>query len=121
LPPPQLRSPRGGRSSGCPRNGKPTRVGRADEHLKHIHALITEWSQAYFQDRHRALIVLMALRSEVRVMTELEGPLPQCLALTATDARTIMPDDVSGLAEAAIAEVEDAQARVWKGHTVELS
>jgi hypothetical protein len=94
---------------------------RADEHLKHIHALITEWSQAYFQDRHRALIVLMALRSEVRVMTELEGPLPRRLALTTTDARTIMPDDVSGLAEAAIAEVEDAQARVWKGHTVELS
>jgi hypothetical protein len=51
----------------------------------------------------------------------LKGPLPQCLALTTTDARMIMPDDVSGLAEAAIAEVEDAQARVWKGHTVELS
>jgi hypothetical protein len=32
-----------------------------------------------------------------------------------------MPDDVPGLAEPAIAEVEAAQVRVWKGHTVELS
>jgi hypothetical protein len=34
---------------------------RADEHLKTIHALIIEWSQAYRQDRGRAFVVLMAL------------------------------------------------------------
>jgi len=29
---------------------------RADEHLKHIHALITEWSLVYFKDRGRAFV-----------------------------------------------------------------
>jgi hypothetical protein len=94
---------------------------RAGEHLKHIHALITEWSLAYFQDRGHALVVLMALRSEVQVITDLEGPLPRCLELANTDASTIMPDDVSGLAGGAIDEVEAAQVRVWKGHTVDPS
>jgi ribosomal protein L17 len=94
---------------------------RAAEHLKHIHALITEWSQNAVHDRRHAFAVLMALRSEVHVVTELEGPLPRCMALANTDASTIMPDDVSGLAEGAINEVEAAQVRVWKGHTVDLS
>lgn len=46
---------------------------RADEHLKHIHALITEWSQAYFQDRGRAFVVLMALRAESTSPRTLRG------------------------------------------------
>jgi hypothetical protein len=94
---------------------------RADEHLKHIHALITEWSLAFRPDRGRAFGVLMALRRELQVVTDLEGPLPRCLALANTDHSTIMPDDVSGLAEGAINEVEDARSRMWKGHTVDLS
>jgi len=92
----------------------------ASEHLKLIHALITEWSQNAVRDRRHAFVAQMASRSEVHVITELEGPLPQCLELANT-ASPIMPDDVSGLAEPAIAEVEAAQVRVWKGHTVELS
>jgi hypothetical protein len=93
---------------------------RADEHLKHIHALITEWSQAYFKDRGRAFVILMALRAEVHVITDLEGPLPRSLALANTEHRTIMPDDVSGLAEAAVTEVEEARSRMWKDHSVDL-
>jgi len=86
---------------------------RADEHLKHIHALITEWSQAYFQDRARAFVIFMALRAEVHVVTALEGPLPRSLALVNTDHSTIKPEEVSGLAEAAVTEVEEARARMW--------
>jgi uncharacterized membrane protein YcjF (UPF0283 family) len=94
---------------------------RADEHLKHIHALITEWSLAFHPDRARAFGVLMALRRELQVVTSLEGPLPRCVALANTDHSTIKPDDVSGLAEAAVTEVEDARYRMWKGHSVDPS
>lgn len=94
---------------------------RANEHLKHIHALITEWSQNAVHNRRHAFGLLMAFRFEVHVTTDLEGPLPRCLELVNTDANTIMPDDVSGLAEGAIAEVEAAQARVLEGHPVDLS
>jgi hypothetical protein len=92
---------------------------RADKHLKTIQALIVEWSQAYFQDRGRALEVLMKLRAEVHVVTAQEGPLPQCVALANTEHSTIMPDDVNGLAEAAWTEVEAARVRVFEGHTVD--
>jgi hypothetical protein len=94
---------------------------RAGEHLKRIHALITEWSQSAVRDRGHAFGVLMTLQSEVQVLTDLEGPLPRCLELANTDARTIMPDDVSGLAEGAIAEVLAAQVRVLRGHPVDPS
>jgi hypothetical protein len=63
----------------------------------------------------------MALRFEFHVTTDLEGPLPRCVELANTDTNTIMPDDVSDLAEAAITEVEAAQARVLEGHQVDLS
>jgi hypothetical protein len=94
---------------------------RANEHLKAEHALIIEWAQDSFHDRRRAVAALMALRAELRVSTELEGPLPRCVALANTDPSTIKPDDVNGFAEAAIDEIEAAQARVWKGHTVDQS
>jgi hypothetical protein len=105
---------------GISRERKADARWRADEHLKHIHALITEWSQAYFQDRGRAFVILMALQAEVHVTTDLEGPLPRSLALANTDHSTIMPDDVSGLAEAAVTEVEEARSRMWKDHSVDL-
>jgi hypothetical protein len=94
---------------------------RANEHLKHIHALITEWSQNAVHNRRHAFGLLMALRFEVHVTTDLEGLLPRCVELANTDTNTIMPDDVSDLAEAAITEVEAAQARVLEGHPVDLS
>lgn len=93
---------------------------RANEHLKAEYALVIEWAQAYFHDRQRAVAALMALRAELLVHTVLEGPLPQCLALANTEHSKIKPDDVDGLADAAIKEIEAAMARVWKGHTVEL-
>jgi hypothetical protein len=106
---------------GVSKERKAEARSRANEHLKHIHALITEWSQSAVHDRRHAFVVLMALRYEVQVVTELEGPLPRCLELVNTDANTIMPDDVSGLAEGAIAEVEAAQVRVLEGYIVDLS
>jgi hypothetical protein len=93
---------------------------RADEHLKTIHALIIEWSQAFRPDRGRAFVVLMSLRRELQVMTALEGPLPRCVELANTDHSTIMPDDVPILAEAAMTEVEAARARIFEGHTVDI-
>lgn len=93
---------------------------RADEHLKTIHALITEWSLTFRRDHGHAVSVLMALRRELQVMTELEGPLPRCLELANHDL-PIMPDDGPALAEAAVTEVEEARVRVFKGHTVDLS
>lgn len=93
---------------------------RANEHLKAEYALVVEWAQAYSHDRQRAVAALMALRAEILVHTVLEGPLPQCLALVNTEPSTIKPDDVDGLADAAMKEIEAAMVRVWEGHTVDL-
>jgi hypothetical protein len=108
------------RSSEYPRNGRPDARWRADEHLKTIHALIIEWSQAIRRDRGSAFVLLMALRRELQVMSALEGPLPRCVALANHDL-PIMRDDVPGLAEAAMTEVEDARSRLFEGHTVDPS